>query len=476
MRTIQQGVLLAAVVGAVQCGGAERTSVTPSTPRSLDFAPEPDGRKEPRLALVIGNAAYAEGPLANPVNDAHLMEQTLKGLDFEVIRHDNANQRTMREALREFSDRIKGGVALFYYAGHGIEVSGANYMVPVGVKITRREDVKIEAVPVEDVLQSVRGRPSRLNVVILDACRNDPFTRSFRSGSGGLGTMDAPKGTLIAYATAPGTVAADGNGDNGTYTQALSQAMQLQGIRIEDVFAQVREQVFRETNGLQQTWEASSMWPGAFYFKGKPVAVAECPQGSALQGGKCVRTEVSVTCPAGTQWNGTQCVAAVVCPTGTRFLEGTGCVANVVQPAQPVQPPPVPQPSPVPVPPPPRPPVPAVVPTPVVSDPGASFRAANLVWQKEPAPNQMNWESAKSYCQGLTLAGGGWRLPSKDELLALYATKSSGTASFPGMDAGYYWSSSAVSGSSGYAWGVDFYNGGAGDDGVGSHHRVRCVR
>ncbi|MEI7895304.1 MAG: caspase family protein, partial [Myxococcales bacterium] len=374
MRTIRQGVLLAAVVGAVQCGGAERTSVTPSTPRSLDFAPEPsDGRKEPRLALVIGNAAYAEGPLANPVNDARLMEQTLKGLDFEVIRHDNANQRTMREALVEFSDRIKGGVALFYYAGHGVEVDRANYMVPVGVNIRRREDVKIQAVPVDDVLQSVRGRPSRLNVVILDACRNDPFTRSFRGGSaGGLGTMDAPDGTLIAYATAPGTVAADGSGENGTYTRALSRFMQQEGLGIEDVFKYVRAEVVRETSSQQRPWESSSMMPGAFYFKGKPAAVAECPQGSALQGGKCV--------------------ASVVCPTGTRFLEGTGCVANVVQPAQPAQPPPVPQPSPVPVPPPPRPPVPAVVPTPVVSDPGASFRAANLVWQKEPAPNEMNWE------------------------------------------------------------------------------------
>ena len=106
----------------------------------------------------------------------------------------------------------------------------------------------------------------------------------------------------------------------------------------------------------------------------------------------------------------------------------------------------------------------------------AAFRAAGLVWQKQPAPNEMNWESAKSYCQGLALAGGGWRLPSKDELLALYATKASGTASFPGMDGGGYWSSSAVSGSSGYAWGVPFSNGYTSTNGVGYGNRVRCVR
>jgi formylglycine-generating enzyme required for sulfatase activity len=109
-------------------------------------------------------------------------------------------------------------------------------------------------------------------------------------------------------------------------------------------------------------------------------------------------------------------------------------------------------------------------------EPRASFRAADLEWQKQPAPNEMNWEDAKSYCQGLALAGGGWRLPSKDELLALYATKSSGTASFPGMDAGGYWSSSAVAGSSGYAWDVSFYGGYTNGDGVGYGYRVRCVR
>ena len=109
-------------------------------------------------------------------------------------------------------------------------------------------------------------------------------------------------------------------------------------------------------------------------------------------------------------------------------------------------------------------------------EPRASFRAADLEWQKQPAPNEMNWASAKSYCQGLALAGGGWRLPSKDELLALYATKASGTASFPGMDVGFYWSSSAVSGSSGFAWLVNFYSGNTSYGGVGVNYRVRCVR
>jgi len=219
-----------------------------------------------RVALVIGNSAYATSPLKNPVNDARGVTKALQGLGFEVIYKENLGQNDMKRAVRAFGEKIRsGGIGLFYYAGHGVQVNGVNYLVPVDAKIESEEEVEYECVDAGFVLAQLDSAKNRLNIVILDACRNNPFARSFRSASRGLAQMDAPSGTLIAYATAPGSVASDGTGENGLYTQELLKSMQTPGVGIEEVFKRVRISVRGLTQGKQTPWESSSL-TGDFYF------------------------------------------------------------------------------------------------------------------------------------------------------------------------------------------------------------------
>ena len=247
--------LVAALMGvALPCGAEEERGLTLEEMKS-----------ERRLALVIGNSRYASSPLKNPVNDAKRMAKTLRRLGFDVTVLTDASQREMKTAIRDFGRKLKGGVGLFYFAGHGVQIAGRNYLIPIGAKIDSEDDVDIEAVDVGAVLAKMGSARSRLNIVILDACRNNPFARSFRSGRRGLAQLNAPNGTLIAYATAPGQVAADGKGKNGTYTAALVRAMQKPA-EIGPMFRKVRTDVRRKTSGAQVPWEASSI-EGEFYFR-----------------------------------------------------------------------------------------------------------------------------------------------------------------------------------------------------------------
>lgn len=219
-----------------------------------------------RIALVIGNGAYENSPLKNPPNDAFDIATTLGKLGFEVIHKENASYRVMEEAIRDFGKRLrKGGVGLFYFAGHGIQANGRNYLVPVDAKIESESDVKFESVDAGRVLGKMEDAENDLNIVILDACRNNPFARSFRTSSQGLARMDAPKGSLIAYATAPGSVAADGAGRNGIYTKYLLKHMVSPQLKIEDVLKNVRNDVMNQTNNKQVPWESSSL-RGDLYF------------------------------------------------------------------------------------------------------------------------------------------------------------------------------------------------------------------
>ena len=219
-----------------------------------------------RTALVIGNGAYKISPLHNPVNDARDMATALKNSGFNVTFKINANQKTMERAIRKFGKNLReGGAGLFYYAGHGIQVKGNNYLIPIGSIIESEADVKYEAVDAGLVLGKMEDAGNDLNIVILDACRNNPFARSFRSSSIGLARMDAPKGSLIAYATAPGSLAADGEGRNGVYTKHLIRNIRKSGLKVEDVFKNVRVAVVSETSSRQIPWEASSLM-GSFYF------------------------------------------------------------------------------------------------------------------------------------------------------------------------------------------------------------------
>jgi hypothetical protein len=235
-----------------------------------------DARPERRLALVIGNGAYATSPLRNPTNDARALTAALKGLGFDVTAHENLGQREMRRAILDFGTRLReGGIGLFYFAGHGVQVNGRNYLVPVDAAIASEAEVEVEAVDVASVLARMETARNRVNLVILDACRDNPFARSFRSAARGLAAIDAPAGTLIAYATAPGRVARDGEGANGLYTGELLKALQAPGQRVEDVFKRVRQAVVERSGGDQVPWESSSL-VGEFLFtdRARPAASA----------------------------------------------------------------------------------------------------------------------------------------------------------------------------------------------------------
>jgi len=228
---------------------------------------------ERRTALVIGNSAYTSGPLKNPVNDAIDMASALKKAGFAVTLKKNANHREMMESIEEFGNTLKkGGVGLFYYAGHGVQVGGVNYLLPIGTRINKEGDIRYEAVDAGRVLTEMENANNGLNIVVLDACRDNPYGMTFRSASRGLAIVtNAPTGTFISYSTGAGQVARDGAGRNSPYTQALLENMTKPGLTINKVFMNVRSKVKKETG--QMPWELSSL-EGDFFFKlGKgPVA------------------------------------------------------------------------------------------------------------------------------------------------------------------------------------------------------------
>jgi hypothetical protein len=233
-----------------------------------------DARLERRVALVVGNGAYKTAPLANPGNDAVDMATALQGVGFQVTTLRDASLRQMREATRRFEEAaVNADVALIFFAGHGIEAKGRNFMIPVDADIAREyelEDQAFDAGQWLSMLEGARGQNAqRVNIVILDACRDDPLTRKWRSSAGrGLGRMDAPSGTLLVYSTSPGRVAADGprGQRNSPFTKSLLQAMQQPHQPIEQVLKEVRRQVMLETNGDQVPWENSSL-VGDFVFR-----------------------------------------------------------------------------------------------------------------------------------------------------------------------------------------------------------------
>jgi hypothetical protein len=238
---------------------------------ALFFASRDLPAQEPALdqkvALVIGNSDYSASPLLNPANDARDMADALRDNGFEVLEYENLpDLAEMKKAIRSFGGRIlDGGVGLFYYAGHGLQVGGRNYLIPTQAEIYSEEEVEFESMDVGFVLAQMENAGNRMNIIILDACRNNPFARSWRSTSQGLAFIDAPTGTLIAYATAPGRVASDGTGDNGLYTEELLNQIGVEGQKIEDVFKQVRAAVVERSGGKQTPWESSSLI-GDFYF------------------------------------------------------------------------------------------------------------------------------------------------------------------------------------------------------------------
>jgi uncharacterized caspase-like protein len=242
---------------------------------------------EKRIALVVGNSAYQNVTrLDNPRNDATLMAETLSSLGFTLIggrAQLDLDKAALDTDVQDFGRQIQGAdVALFYYAGHGLQVNGSNYLVPVGANPTREADVDFQMVDTNLVLRQMQGSGTRLNVVILDACRNNPFgARGYRATDGGLAQMRAPEGTLISYATQPGSVAQDGSNGHSPYTKALATTIKQAGLDIFQTFNQVGLTVKRETGGSQQPWVSSSPIEGSFYFVAPAAAgpkVAISPQ------------------------------------------------------------------------------------------------------------------------------------------------------------------------------------------------------
>ena len=217
--------------------------------------------QEKRLALVIGNSDYKDSPLRNPINDANDMASVLKDLNFEVMLHTDADRREMGRAIRDFGSKLKEnrGVGLFYYAGHGMQIENSNFLIPVDTPLEEEDEVPYESVDVGSVLAKMESAGNSLNLIILDACRNNPFPRRFRSTSRGLARVDAPIGSLVVYATAPGAVAADGEGRNGVFTGALLEQLRAGGQSLTQTIRRTRAAVVEATNGQQVPWESSSL-------------------------------------------------------------------------------------------------------------------------------------------------------------------------------------------------------------------------
>ncbi|SDJ79493.1 MULTISPECIES: caspase family protein [Bradyrhizobium] len=234
---------------------------------------------ENRLALVIGQSAYRSVPaLPNPANDAKAVTQMLTDSGFEVSTAADLSQNEMRQQVSAFAEKVvaKGAdtVALVFYAGHGLQIDGENYLVPVDVDPKREADIPLQAVRLNDILNTLTSVPSKMRILMLDACRNNPFPDLSKTSGGGLAIVDAKigaPGTFLSFSTSPGAVAEDGSGANSPYTSALLSAGKESGIPIEETFKRVRLAVNKATDGRQTPWDSSSLTED-FRFLGPAVA------------------------------------------------------------------------------------------------------------------------------------------------------------------------------------------------------------
>ncbi len=266
-----QGALLTVclfIFGSASASGNDYLGVIPDSRWQVqDFS----GYK--RYALVIGNADYANKPLVNPANDAADIAKALQNLQFDVQIEKNANKEHIINAVRKFSAQLEkepNSVGFFFYAGHGIQRNGENYMLPLDNDISRESEIETRAYPLTELMNALYAAKNKLNIVVLDACRNDPFKHAFSRDSAvsGLGQVIAPAGTLIAYSTQPNNIAKDGGGNrNSPYTRNLLRSMQIPDLKLGDVFKHARIGVMADTAGTQVPWENSSV-VGDFYFLG----------------------------------------------------------------------------------------------------------------------------------------------------------------------------------------------------------------
>lgn len=279
MFRLRSALMTAGLLGSLfgfACGpvSAQVAPVEPAPPAALQGP-------EQRVALVIGNSNYQNAPqLANPDNDAQSMAQFLNSAGFEVISATDLGQNDMLRVVQDFSAKVSARgpntVAMVYYAGHGVQLAGENYLVPVDAKVSNQTDLVNDSVRLVDVMSTLETIPSRMRIVILDACRNNPFPNVNDAGRG-LAIVDAPSGSIVGYSTAPGAEALDGSGGHSPYTQAFLNVAREPNVPIEQLFKRVRLQVNQTTSGAQIPWESSSLTSDFTFFGDTVVAANRAP-------------------------------------------------------------------------------------------------------------------------------------------------------------------------------------------------------
>jgi len=288
--------LLAALLGfghPAAFAQTDTTSIPHPPPRALaqlqqpaagadDAAPTAAQGPEQRVALVIGNSNYQNAvQLTNPGNDAQSMAQLLNQAGFEVIAATDLTQNDMIKVVQDFSDKVAARgpntVAMVYYAGHGVQLEGENYLIPVDAKVSSPSELVGDSVRLVDVMATLEAIPSRVRIVVLDACRNNPFP-SVVDATRGLAIVDAPNGSIVGYSTAPGTEAQDGIDGHSPYTSAFLRLAREPNLPIEKLFKRVRLEVNHSTEGEQTPWESSSLTSEFYFFGDTAMAATRSPE------------------------------------------------------------------------------------------------------------------------------------------------------------------------------------------------------
>lgn len=443
-------------------------------------------KTEQRVALVIGNNQYNSerlSSLRNPINDAKAIRVKLQTLGFKVNYGENLSVREMDKKLRSFSSKLsRGGVGLFFFAGHGVESNGRNYLMGKDSDLVTKSDIAYESLELNKVIESMKNSGNRLNIVLLDACRNDPFSRS---GGGGLAKIDNARGMFIAYATSPGDVADDGSGNHGVFTQEILNNIDAKGMSLHNVFKNIKRDVYNKTNHSQRPWTHDDII-GNFFFRlpsensnaykvKSSYNFKNSKQKAPTHFNLTVNTtpsdaSVYITNIKAKYYDGMSLKkgsynikvkrAGYITKKGSIDLQNNTSIDLVLEKVQSAYEKP-------------------------------SYKANSsrdvvildgLVWQDDNDAKTVkrNWQGAKNYCRSLTLAGySDWRLPSKDELISIVdkSRRPVIRKELRNTIAGYYWSSSAYgSSTSNTACFVSFGSGSLSCYHKTDNYYVRCVR
>lgn len=252
-----------------------------AVPPALSLGSAWGARDPSRLALVIGNSAYLDAPLLNPVNDARAMAGLLDQAGFTVSSHLNATRTDMRAAIERFAADVRKSEnrqVVFYFAGHGAQLDWRNYLLPVDARAESAAQLRQTCIDLNQLIGELGASKGKTFIIMLDACRNNPFGRSYQPEQRGLSQFDAPVGSLLAYATSPGNVAADGSGQNGLYTENLLRELSVHGARIEDALKRVRLNVRLASGGTQIPWETTSLENDVYIFSDGQKKLSEAEQ------------------------------------------------------------------------------------------------------------------------------------------------------------------------------------------------------